>query len=592
MTDYEKLVAEEWERTRDRFNRPFLNPPVITDSIEGQDTAHFDYLTRRHTLSSKFLDELAIEGVPPERSIRAILTHETGHYVHFPRELSSKLFLMAQAHQYFKENSGTIWGYYVDLVDEGECLAAGTGGDDLIELRTALARKTEPKSRFDNIMHKLLHAKYARSFDLEPPELDEEETGYLEEIANLNYIGLPLGHHRAGIYRFGKMVEKVLRKHPPPPQQGGSGGSGSPSGGGLGSPSLTGVSDKEIDGALTKILKELGPHALNQVKRYLAHARPGFEDPFDNNTGAPAGTSPGSFERHDELIGTYDRWASGFGLYIAKRPMESNSTSLYRSGRKEYEPGDSLSKIDIFGSKGIIGVPGVSVIHTETEELLPAKKWCVPHALIGLDTSASMEHPGNMNGSVSTLAAFILGRNYHANNALVGGWNFSTGIVFRPPSRDLQQYFSLMCSWWGGGTNINVEKLKEFMATTDLEEKVERWTDDEDYERALDLVPRDKRGEFVEKNLHVETPTFKKKLEKLDNILITDGFIGNKEETIAHLSSLGEITRNFVFITNEESYKDWSSLSLPNTTVYCAVKKEDLLNLALGQSRSLLGGRT
>lgn len=577
----DKTVQEVWKKEKVRFNHPQINGPIVVDSLEGQDSASFDWIDRKIRISEGFVADIT-KYMPMQPAVEAILRHETGHWMFFPRELSDKLYLMAEAHKIFKEKAEPIYMFYSDLANEGSVIHWGLGGEELLQMREVFAKQAEQKEGKDGasvIINNLMRAKYVHTFkdSFKQIDLTPKQKEYFEKVKDIPYIELSLDEHLASLYRFGKAIEDLIIpqkiilicKHG----------------------TVGGIPITELDGGLSGILQKKGVRAYRVVKQFLKEVRPDFDDSFgdDGPKGAGVGTGHKDFKRHDEQISLYKRWAANHGVYIVKKPVEADSTALYRSGKKEYEIGDPTHKIDIFGSRGQIALPGVTKVHQDEEGKLPAIQWSIPHLNLGIDSSASMTNPADLRGAIQVLCAFVMGANYHKNGAMVGGWNFSEDIAFLPPSRELDAYYSLMCGFWGGGTHLNIDKLKKFVETSELGRKTGiQFSTEKDYQHMLDRMSEEDKKKVMDKSLVLDMSKLKAKYAKLDNVIITDGFIANNEQVINYLNGLGQTTRNFVFITDKNGVKDWARASkLPNTWIYLAEKPADLLSLALGRTKAL-----
>lgn len=511
-----------------------------------------------------------------------------GHFVGFPREISDRLYLLAHARSMFKDKSMNIWPWYADVANEGYLLKTGLGDEELVEMRLTLADLAgDPVS---SLLNKLLVTMYATSFPqlVKRPVLTQKEQElydkhklgtklHLDDDNNgIPYIGVSLDQHVGSLYVFGNAIKDLLPEQPTCTCSIGS---------------VLGIPFHELDRGLNGILQGKGVWAFNFVKNFLKEVRPDFKDSFDvpqSDGGQMAGTTTGDFKFNDDCIPMYERWATTFGVYILKRPFEVDTTTTYRSGTKEYEVGDQVHKTAIFASRGIIAVPGISKIHTEEEGVSPALELRIPHLQVWRDSSGSMRHPADPQGAVEVLMAFILGRTYHANGAYVGGGNWSTEAMVMSPSRDLHAFYRLMCGHWGGGTVYNVEKFRKFMEQIEFDKKGFFLLDDKNLMTEIDRLPEEMRKPFIEKSLKVELPHIKKKLHRLDNVLITDGYIFNDRELLLHLQAMGEITRTFVFLTSKAKYGEWSKIDIPNMWVYLAETPADLTNLALGRCKQLI----
>jgi len=575
----EKQLKDLWTIEKKRFNHPAVLDPRFVDSLDGQDSAALDFSDRSIKISRGFVKDLS-KYLQIDDLLKAVVRHEVGHWTYFPRELSDALYLQAYAQKHFKNKGPVIYMFYSDLANEGHLLHNNLAGNEILKMREtfaqiALQKKEKPSAMLNN----LLRAMYSNTFkDLPGIKLDSAEEKIFEKLKDIPYINISLDEHHASLYRFGKAIEHLI---PEAPSCMGHCRHGS----------IDGIPVKELDQALDGVLQKKGIRGFKVVKAFIREKRPDYKDPYDaghGSRGAVIGAGKSEFKLNDDQIPLYKRWAAGNGVYIVKRPIEKDDTALFRSGKKEFEVGDSVSKTDVFGSRGLIGIPGVSKVHLEEEGTIPSTAWSVPHLNLGIDSSGSMAHPSNDRGAMQVLAAFVLGKNYHANGSHVGGWNFSEDIAFLPPSRDLDAFYSLMCGYWGGGTVLNVEKLKKFVEESRFGDSKILLSDEKDYHRLLDRMSDEEKKKVMDKSLQLDMSKVKAKYEKLDNILITDGCIGNIAEVLRHLQDLGKITRNFVFLTDAGQYDDWSKLKLPNTTVYKATTPEELRNVTLGRAKALV----
>jgi len=569
----EDTLTKLWPWIQEKFNHPHIMEPKFTDDPE-MDTAAFVWQTKETFINRGFITEIA-QRMGERQAMSAVLQHEVGHYTVFPRELSESIMLRAYTEAYFKEKAESVYGFYSDMVDELRTLHFGT--EDLYNLREGmvawnLAKQDTNSATINRLLcavYSSTHAKYASRL----PELSQDEKRMLRNILNLKLTSSSGKDHCDNILNFGKEIEHLLTDKPKKRGGHGTGRDATPDLTGKNAPSI-----HDINVALDDILKKYGPHAYRTAKQFIGQALPEFKDPSPSN----AGTSPGKLQYHDDLVPFYTRWARTYGLHIVKRPFEKDATALHPGEFKEYEVGDPPNRIDPFASRGVLCIPGITKIRRDEEDSVPAREFRVPDLNLGIDSSGSMKHP--KDDSIAVLAATILGRTYHANGSLIGGWNFDTEITFVPPSRDLDAYMRLMCAYSGGGTVLNVKKLEDYLKRMKLDGTDHGYTN-HDYNEIAKRLP-DKRA-FMDKSMVVKTPEMRKKLERLDNILITDGGIYNIAEVVEHLSGLATVTRNIIFVTTKSGYEEWKAVEGPSTFVYPAWTKEDLLKCTIGQTRKI-----
>lgn len=359
---------------------------------------------------------------------------------------------------------------------------------------------------------------------------------------------------------------------------------------------LDGIPHDMLDDALDDILREEGRGRYKDIREWLEEKVDGYDDRYrsggDEENGEGAGIGHAEFTMHDDSIPFYRRWADQFPLHITEKPMTRDESAQYRSGRKSYEMGDKLSDTNIFGSLGIIGTPGISQVDEREAGEVPVEDHGIPDLMVGIDSSGSMPHPdpdGHQDpdhASYGILAAYILGKNYFANGSDVGGYNFSTNMAFKKPDRELDEFYSVMTGRWGGGTVVDTDKLEDFVAGMDhLDDVV--FTDEEDYEELINRMPKEYQEKFQEKDIDVNIHEVGGTYERLDHVLITDGMLGNIQETIGYMNEISEYTRNYVFLTNEQQYERWQDFELENTWLFKATEEQDLANLAVGLSSDL-----
>lgn len=630
--DYEALVEEQWPRIREQFNFPMVKRIRMTDEEDQlrYDTAAYSWDENEIIVSDTFLQEMheriadTARSDPDqglERFVGALEKHEVGHYTHFPRRLSDHIVYTKRAHDRFGDKLGPhIYGIYQDVVDEMHVLRSGIGGEDIQDLRHLV---TDDPDTYDGDsgyvdVHRLMLGIYQESFPDLPEKVEptEAEEDYLGELLRINYLDQERRHQERNLVMFGTILEDLLQSQQDN-QPGGSGDAGDEGQTGdgyggacpedrgkadeekpFGGPGLEGIPQEELDRALDEILQEDGRGKYEEIKEFLESVREEYTDRFDRGTGTDEdaqgiGLGRADLSLNEDDVPFYRRWASQFPVYIAERPVETDESQTYRSGRKGYELGDPINDINPFASRGAFGLPGVSQVDLEEAGTVPAEDKGIPDLLVGLDSSGSMPHPSTGRGapdqsSYAVLAAFVLGTNYYDNGADVGGYNFSTDMAFKAPDRDLDTFEHLMAAYWGGGTFVNTAKLEEFVGTMDDFDDIV-FSGDEDYEQALERIPEQQRDEVVGKDVDVSIDEVQGNYGRLDHVLITDGGLANKAETLQYINDIGEYTRNFVFLTGDRQYKEWKELEVENTFVYRATDEDDLMDLSLGVAKDMAG---
>ena len=135
----QNLLDRIWPTIKEKFNFPGIKSPEIVGNIDGQDTAAFYWDGNYISVSKGFLSTLKPyadqRNMNMETVTENILDHETGHWVFFPRDLSTNLILLAEGYHWFGDLNNSIYAFYADLANEGALLASGLGDSGFITIR-------------------------------------------------------------------------------------------------------------------------------------------------------------------------------------------------------------------------------------------------------------------------------------------------------------------------------------------------------------------------------------------------------------------------------------------------------------------------
>ena len=359
-------------------------------------------------------------------------------------------------------------------------------------------------------------------------------------------------------------------------------------------PDLKDFSDEQIEDGLDKIIREWGKQRYEKIREFVEKelGKKFDQPPEERKQQKGIGLSSSSLQLYDEQIPYYKRLSRTYGLYIHRKPMIVDVTESFPQGSEKFRVGDKVRRMNPFSTGGRI-YPGLTKKYKEKSGTKKDRQYKIPDLFIWLDSSGSMEHPNS--GSKAITASFVLARNYWENGAKVGVANFSCDTAFLFPTRDLDLAYSMLCAYWGGGTVLNVDKIKEYV------EKMAKggpagmpqmpyYTTEQDYEHLVARMPEQQQKEFLDKKMEVDvSKKVQDTYEKMDNVLITDGGIWNLEEVIGYLNGLAELTRNTVFLIDSWGQgEEWSQKSLPYTQIITVSKPEDLLGLSIGEAKKIV----
>ena len=587
---YKAELEAVWPSVRRAFNYPLVRRARLSDEITETGDA-YRWQDDEVVLSKPFLD--CVDGSDDDRqtTIETLLKHEVGHYVLFPRELVHHLRYLQRAVETFGDEYGSrYYSLYADICVDLRLIGGGYVGTELLELRERALDIATAKARSDveetvqRRVHRLLLGIYQETFDDLPRRalLTDVEQSWLEPFLGIDYFVDDPDAHERNVIRFGNALEQVLDDIPGRDIQTidsmldeGKSAATRPFGGD--DPAT--IRDAELDDALSDAVNAGRSYQYERLLDFL-ESQADFQDPLDPTSGdrnGAAGIEPGTFERHDEVISFYRRWAQTLPLSVTATDVPSDAVARYRRGRRSFESSDPIRNVDPFASFGILGVPGITKVDTYAEGEDRTVRRTVPDLLVGLDSSASMPHP--TEDSHAILAAFLLAATYRRAGARVGGYNFSTELAYLPPTTDRSVFQSLACGYWGGGTTFDRASLADFVANADTLDSLTFSTSDA-YERLLERMEEDTTGS------EAGPPVFGDK-QSFDHVLVTDGNLVNRESLVDAIRDTPAHVRTFLFVTDSDRATEWESSSL-GAWVYAIPDVNALAHRVLGLARERL----
>jgi hypothetical protein len=587
---YDEILATVWPDVRRTFNYPLVRRARLSEGRERGDA--YRWRDDEVVLSASFLERLdrLDDDVDRRTTVETLLKHEVGHYVLFPRELVRHLRYLQRAGETFGEAYGDrYYSLYADVCVDLRLLAGGYVGSELLALREhALAVATataqsDVEATVQQRVHRLLLGIYQKTFAELPDRISPTETerGWLDPLLGIDYFVEDPAAHERNVVRFGNALERVLDDVPEreggtveDPFDEGKGAAARPFGG---SDPAT-LPEAALDEALSDAVEAGGSYRYERLRDFL-DARTEFEDPLDateRDRGGAAGVEPGTFERHDELIPFYRRWARSVPFYVTETRIPDDDPALYRSGRRPFESTDPVRDVAPFASFGVLGVPDVTKVHTDANGEDRTTRRTVPDLLVGVDSSASMPHPSEDSHAV--LAAFLLAATYRRQGASVGGYNFSTEVAFLPPTTDSSAVRSLACGYWGGGTAFDHETLAEFVANSGDFDGL-TFSSTAAYERLMERLD----GDVTD-----TTSSLFEDRQSVDHALITDGNLVNRAALVETLENAPADVRTFVFVTDADAAETWREAT-EDVWVYAVPDVNALADRVLGLAADRFG---
>lgn len=646
--DIEAILDKAWTATLKFFYHPALRDrPKLVDnnSMENESqpcpTAYFNFKNNEIKVNLDFLDVLNECGLTKEEALTGVLKHEVGHYAFSPRDLATILWLGDVAMQTWKEKYAMIMNYYEDVQLNLEIMLRAEGGKELRNVYTALQQyhskfveerpDLKERVRLDKVITALYQYHTGHDFGVgelvdqvkqlkksienkknvnseqEAKKMNLDPLAYkLFQLLSVNYQNWdrPPEEQWPHLAMFGEIINDLL----PEPPKSQCKGKGQHTGGGHGfdDNSPTDYTSDQVEDALDVIASKYGKARYERIKKYAEDLTGKSFDKNDSKIqSSGAGLESSEIKNNDGEIPYYERRARTFPLHIIKKPVRDKTNDFYPMENKEYSVGDPVNKINKFATKGKF-LPGITKRRDEKSQPHEDKLFKIPDLFICIDSSGSMPSPEQ--GSPAVTAGFVAARNYHRNGAKVGVMNFSADSAFLLPTRELRDVYSMLCGYWGGGTALNTDKVRQYFDNIGRREKGKKIpsayaTDQKDYEKFMKNIEKASQQEMEriverldpedqkklrDKNINIKIPKERRQIcEKLDNLIISDGDIHNLPEVIRYLNELAPTTRNTCIITQEFFANQWKRMNLPNTQIIYAATESDLYNITIGKVKRL-----
>jgi hypothetical protein len=612
---WQEVIDEQVPVVMKQFYSPLVDTRVVLEEELASGTAHFDFRDNTTHAQESFLDDLVDAGLSQEVAVRSIIKHEFGHYHIYPKECDVLMFLYHFAQHQFGKYTKPVVAYWIDVLDNLPQILKKKSGQDIRDLYRTMNAMGEERFVVTPPVRELLEAleidadEYVdvlRTYSVDRlvtayyqrqggedlgVDLSDNEylSGKLDELMAINFLDQAC--EISNFVLFGTVVSDVLKEleaHLPKiPED-------------LlqkllapyiaDAPELDEFTDKQIQEGLDKIIKRWGRKRYERIKDYVEkETGRKLDQPREPGKGLQAGMGSSELKFHDDDIPYYDRLSRIHGVYIHRKPVVVDVHDKYPQGQERFRVGDSVRRLNRYSTGGKV-LPGITTRYREGAGTRKDNMFKVPNLSLWMDTSGSMS--GNWL-HYARLAGFILARNYHVNGAEVGVVNFSTDTAFLLPTRELDEAYSMICAYWGGGTILNIPKIQEYVeriAERGRDSTVERmYTTEEDYQRLVDRMSPEQQRAFVEKHLTVDLKgEVRTTYDKLDTAIITDGGIGNLDEVVAYINQTATVSRNTIFLVGRDDLGDWDQLHLPNTQIIPVNKPDDLIGCVIGDVRNLV----
>jgi len=579
-----KVNEETWEKVRKWFNYPVLREPEIVGYIEGG--AHFDFLTRKTRIGASFLKEtIEKTEISEEQFLEGVLTHETGHYMVFPKNLATIILSGKMLNDFFgnkkdglekdklekyrnEELQNFIFQTYGDIVNDYSSALDQNKREAILSLREATQKIDKDKldRNIREVMLAYLNKQIGRDYELKP-----ELKSYLEEMLEIEFLDVngenPKKPAKLGLnlYKWGEIVKEMIEKYEDKK--------------GLNyflsdlniDSILKEATPGEIRGALREISDNVSRGVYKQVKEWLKNK--GIDLPDSDREEIGIGTSKGELKIDREIIDYYRELSRQYPLVVEKKRIQTEETKRTFEGTKKWKVNDEPLLAMPHLSGGLI-LPGITRQVKISERHIKTTDYDLPHLLIAIDSSGSMPDPSDSK-SYAVLGGFCASRSYHINNSSIGVINFSGDSFYLPYTRNLEDILGAVVAYQGGGTVVDVDILRKMLSPEEF--KI--------YEEHPDLHIKRFPNQAIKKEIELSYETFKKALESgsIDLLMFTDGGIHNLDEVLDFFRDNKTLNRGTIVLTG--NYEQSITENHPNVNVYRIDSEEDIPHIVLKDVR-------
>ncbi|MGA2401968.1 MAG: hypothetical protein ABSG91_09695 [Syntrophobacteraceae bacterium] len=508
--DLDHLLKEIWPIIRKRHHYPELPAPQWS---YGEERVAMEIKGKHIYLSRPFVAVMA-EVLDPGEVLEALLDHAVSHYLYCPWDFSTHLRLYQEAKKVLKdkEMARKATDSFIDVVADTHCIS---------QMESALPKLYGQLKR--GVWDEAIHALYQKIWGIDLGVQGHEEITV--KLSRLPYLDRK--RWASSMRRFARDVQPLFKLE--------KNLGGSPGHNPMGGHSLQKYSSEEIEQGLREFAQDAA--SPSKFKEIVEDMR---EELLAANQNTAQGMGRGSGMSTQADILYYMKLAEGFSLPIQKKPMEK-SGCLYPYQHLPWEIGRPFQDIDPWTSFGKI-MPGITQMWERREMEISGKEEGIPDCIVLIDSSGSMPNPTERL-SYAVLGAACACDAYLKNGAQVAVYNFSDakagGRAILPYSRHRKEIYRLLCTYFGGGTNLPMKEIDSLLA-----------------DRGADIF------------------------------LITDMQITNLEILTQYFSQCPNRVTAVHIGTNEHVQNFRRSIALrKNVGVYAVEKKEDIPRIVLGRIR-------
>ena len=491
-------------------------PPIVKVELADVQTCEIDFSSRsyRILIGEDMITKLS------EKALLGIFHHELNHWAKHPYD--AKTVILEDHFLGEVQNKNTIRNFYDDVIVNLD-LIINRGLSEVAEVY----RELPAAGKIDRLLRGFYRA--LTDMDFDAVRLEEELAERLMRLIEIDFLNMSRTRIKANIRKFAEIMGNLTDEEIRLP---------------FSFFSLKDFNYSEMKKAMRNIAEEIDPQEYKQISWEVL-----------NELKKEARISPGEKSSLRELEKADVFWyrirAQKFAVYIE---AFSKKDPLYPDELKDFEFSENIDTFSPVESYGKV-LPGLAKRY-ELSEFEGHEAISIPDAVIMLDSSGSMRHPGK-EISYAVLGAFSVTRNYLEHGSKVGVINFSDQNLELWPTKDRNKVYETLSIYQGGGTTLFLDHLKQYM---------------------IKIKNGDNR-------------------EKIDHILITDAGIDNITNVVEYLSELGDrITIIWIkgdVKDHEEFEKNYRLLKeglSPYVTFVEIEDEKDIPRIAVGESFGFYAG--
>lgn len=458
-------LLEEWRRAKALFHYPTMKDPRLGEQATG---ARYDFRAGQVAIDPKVAAGLAEKsGASPGEMLHGLSVLAISQYMAYPRTLANALFLYKVIADFRQaEDSPSfvplVFRSFCDLAAGVTCSRRPEQRDPYLKTLSACAAEMEGRERE---LYELLLA-FLRG------ESDPDLTESLSAV-DLGQASRAIETTRLGCLRWMETLRHAGWAHDEEGDEASRGGGGNAltGAGNGGTPAASLLEEivraprRQVEDALTELADRLtrGEYCqLEQVvETFLRTPQSGIAR-SDGLKSYGIGSSGGRFVVNTGLIDYYRRLASNYPLAVSHRMVDSEHKYAAMGATEKFRLGSDPKLLLPFSSAGKI-FPGLTRKVKITYSPRVTRRRRIPHALIVVDSSASMPDPA-VTKSTMILAAFCAALSYYKLGSSIGVVNFSRESFTLPYTRDLGAICAAIVAYQGGGTVLDIDLLADMLS--------------------------------------------------------------------------------------------------------------------------------